>query len=105
MGISSEESGRPSGLPALPQSASGWSSWWPAWFLPFGCTAAPSAGSSGSLLCVAGEPTTGPLTFGVSDGTRTRDIQDHNLTLYQLNYTHHCCPPPRRRTAPSILAA
>jgi hypothetical protein len=26
---------------------------------------------------------------GVSDGTRTRDIQDHNLTLYQLNYTHH----------------
>src|SRR5271156_390398 len=31
-----------------------------------------------------------PLSFGVSDGTRTRDIQDHNLTLYQLNYTHHC---------------
>lgn len=30
-----------------------------------------------------------PLTHGVSDGTRTRDIQDHNLTLYQLNYTHH----------------
>ena len=30
-----------------------------------------------------------PLTCGVSDGTRTRDIQDHNLTLYQLNYTHH----------------
>jgi hypothetical protein len=30
------------------------------------------------------------LTAGVSDGTRTRDIQDHNLTLYQLNYTHHC---------------
>jgi hypothetical protein len=27
--------------------------------------------------------------YGVSDGTRTRDIQDHNLTLYQLNYTHH----------------
>ena len=27
--------------------------------------------------------------LGVSDGTRTRDIQDHNLTLYQLNYTHH----------------
>jgi hypothetical protein len=29
------------------------------------------------------------LTSGVSDGTRTRDIQDHNLVLYQLNYTHH----------------
>ncbi len=27
--------------------------------------------------------------FGVSDGTRTRDSQDHNLVLYQLNYTHH----------------
>jgi hypothetical protein len=34
-----------------------------------------------------------PLSFGVSDGTRTRDIQDHNLTLYQLNYTHHCRQP------------
>ncbi len=27
--------------------------------------------------------------YGVSDGTRTRDTQDHNLVLYQLNYTHH----------------
>ena len=26
----------------------------------------------------------------VSDGTRTRDSQDHNLVLYQLNYAHHC---------------
>ena len=26
---------------------------------------------------------------GVSDGTRTRDPQDHNLVFYQLNYTHH----------------
>ncbi len=31
-----------------------------------------------------------PDPFGVSDGTRTRDSQDHNLVLYQLNYTHHC---------------
>jgi hypothetical protein len=54
MGISSEESGRPSGLPALPQSASGWSSWWLPWFLPFGSIAALSAGSSGSLLCAGG---------------------------------------------------
>ncbi len=29
------------------------------------------------------------FSFGVSDGTRTRDSQDHNLVLYQLNYTHH----------------
>lgn len=27
---------------------------------------------------------------GVADGTRTRDSQDHNLVLYQLNYSHHC---------------
>ena len=26
---------------------------------------------------------------GVSDGDRTRDIQNHNLTLYQLSYAHH----------------
>jgi hypothetical protein len=27
----------------------------------------------------------------VADGTRTRDSQDHNLVLYQLNYSHHRC--------------
>jgi hypothetical protein len=27
--------------------------------------------------------------IGVSDGTRTRDILDHNQGLYQLSYTHH----------------
>ena len=27
--------------------------------------------------------------LGVSDGTRTRDIQNHNLELYQLSYAHH----------------
>ena len=26
--------------------------------------------------------------FGVTDGDRTRDYQDHNLELYQLNYRH-----------------
>ena len=31
------------------------------------------------------------LNFGVADGTRTRDTQDHNLVLYQLNYSHHRC--------------
>jgi hypothetical protein len=30
-----------------------------------------------------------PRRFGVADGTRTRDTQDHNLVLYQLNYSHH----------------
>src|ERR1700728_3911571 len=29
---------------------------------------------------------------GASDGTRNRDIQDHNLALYQLSYARH----PRR---------
>ena len=27
--------------------------------------------------------------YGVSDETRTRDTQSHNLVLYQLNYAHH----------------
>ena len=25
---------------------------------------------------------------GVTDGARTRDVQDHNLALYQLSYGH-----------------
>lgn len=29
------------------------------------------------------------VSFGVADGARTRDTQDHNLVLYQLNYSHH----------------
>ena len=24
----------------------------------------------------------------VTDGARTRDVQDHNLALYQLSYSH-----------------
>ena len=31
----------------------------------------------------------GTVAVGVADGTRTRDSQDHNLVLYQLNYSHH----------------
>jgi hypothetical protein len=27
--------------------------------------------------------------FGVADGARTHDNQNHNLALYQLNYSHH----------------
>lgn len=30
-----------------------------------------------------------PGPMRVADGTRTRDTQDHNLVLYQLNYSHH----------------
>ena len=30
--------------------------------------------------------------FGVTDGARTRDIQDHNLALYLLSYGHHNIP-------------
>ena len=41
----------------------------------------------------------GLLLFGVADGARTRDTQDHNLVLYQLNYSHHCC----REAARTIL--
>jgi hypothetical protein len=36
------------------------------------------------------------FTAGVSDGARTRDTQDHNLVLYQLNYSHHLPEEPAR---------
>lgn len=35
---------------------------------------------------------------GVADGTRTRDSQDHNLVLYQLNYSHHYRAERRERS-------
>src|SRR5581483_8945133 len=41
---------------------------------------------------------------GVSDGTRTRDLQDHNLAFYQLNYTHHR-RSAQHAAAMAILAA
>ena len=28
----------------------------------------------------------------MTDGTRTRDVQDHNLALYQLSYGHQTEP-------------
>ena len=37
-----------------------------------------------------------PAAFGVSDGARTRDTQDHNLVLYQLSYTHRVSPAAAR---------
>ena len=30
-----------------------------------------------------------PLFNGVNSGTRTHDLQGHNLALYQLSYIHH----------------
>lgn len=38
------------------------------------------------------------FSAGVADGTRTRDSQDHNLVLYQLNYSHHCRAERRERS-------
>lgn len=32
---------------------------------------------------------TSAFVLWVTDGTRTRDVQDHNLALYQLSYGHH----------------
>jgi hypothetical protein len=29
----------------------------------------------------------------VTDGARTRDIEDHNLALYQLSYGHQLASP------------
>ena len=34
-------------------------------------------------------PTPKRRGIGVADGTRTRDVLDHNQVLYQLNYSHH----------------
>lgn len=36
-------------------------------------------------LCVPGERE----NPGANDGSRTHDIQDHNLALYQLSYVRH----------------
>ena len=33
-------------------------------------------------------------SYGVADGARTHDNQNHNLALYQLNYGHHMNVPP-----------
>lgn len=35
-----------------------------------------------------------PDEHGVDDGTRTRDVLDHNQVLYQLNYIHHHAQRP-----------
>lgn len=46
------------------------------------------------------------ILLWVSDETRTRDSQDHNLVLYQLNYIHHRRRKPgrqRRVSEPSTL--
>ena len=39
-----------------------------------------------------------PWIQGVTNGARTRDIQDHNLALYQLSYGHR---NGRRRGPPT----
>lgn len=41
-------------------------------------------GGNGEGPALAGRP----FSIRVSDGTRTRDILDHNQVLYQLSYTH-----------------
>ena len=33
------------------------------------------------------------MSYGVDDGTRTRDTRNHNPMLYQRNYTHHMEKP------------
>ena len=35
----------------------------------------------------------------MSDGTRTRDVLDHNQVLYQLSYTHHAAGGPAAPTS------
>ena len=46
----------------------------------------------------AGDIDRSSVMGGASNGTRTRDIQDHNLALYQLSYARHpggACRPVR----------
>ena len=43
---------------------------------------------NGRKLAFILPPSSFILGFRVIDGTRTRDIQDHNLALYQLSYDH-----------------
>ena len=43
------------------------------------------------------------ISSGVSDGIRTRDIQDHNLALCQLSYAHHRHPAYGSATAERAL--
>ena len=52
-------------------------------------------------------PSTPPKTasdLGVSDGTRTRDILDHNQVLYQLSYTHHAMAAMRQQQSIAVRA-
>lgn len=44
-------------------------------------------------------PLEGGSSSGVTDGTRTRDIPDHNRVLYQLSYDHHGTRPVRQAPA------
>lgn len=57
-----------------------------------GATAASAAATATDETTKAGRPAllliNRPSPIGVDDGTRTRDSQNHNLVLYQLNYTH-----------------
>lgn len=40
------------------------------------------------------------MRIGVTEGTRTPDIRDHNPTLYQLSYGHHARAPVQSTGAP-----
>ena len=42
------------------------------------------------------------LEIGVADGTRTRDVLDHNQVLYQLNYSHHMHKRSHRYTCNEV---
>lgn len=50
-----------------------------------------------SIFLYSGEST---RRSGVTDGTRTRNRQDHNLSLYQLSYDHSSVTWTRTRNRP-----
>ncbi len=53
----------------------------------------------GKALCqISQNPIGQREEVGVTDGTRTRDNQNHNLGLYQLSYGHHRTPKVAKRS-------
>ena len=58
-------------------------------------SAGMSQNAHGPIVCIHSSPRSVRPTMNdewekrVTDGARTRDVQDHNLALYQLSYGHH----------------
>ena len=80
---------------------------WAGWIRTSGMTESKSVALplGDSPVCKNGKPfrICRSCFNGVGDGTRTHDNQNHNLALYQLNYTHHIGAPKGTRTPGPLL--